>query len=349
MQGIVISTKFVPEFNFYGLEYLVRNKREKELKNREVYTLVQKLTEKIEPSLKTEYEKRWEYFFLPVKRSGRLISIPFGIIKYERAFYAYFHFLGSLKISKGKEKIEKDYKDLFKEALRFIPLIKSSRGEVVEKTFPYDLRVGKIKGRYVLEKVMPKEEKQKLAELYDKHLAQNLEVNGTSLNEYLNTAAICYRAAYKEKTKDRTPLQMYKKWADGRDAGMLQIKNADSKLAFAKWRKRGTGLGHPFEIVFSWHDHGIHLYPPTYCTHYSVHVTNYAYAYVFVEMAKALIKNTVPFRADNFEDVLEFLAGETYFTVNDYDRLPFFYTNSKEDKRRYFKHIEWEKPKILFA
>jgi len=56
------------------------------------------------------------------------------------------------------------------------------------------------------------------------------------------------------------PLEMYKKFADGRDGGMFGIKNWESKREFLSWYKSDRGFGsYPFEIIFSWHRHGIHL------------------------------------------------------------------------------------------
>ncbi len=141
---------------------------------------------------------------------------------------------------------------------------------------------------------------------------------------------------------------MYKKWADGRDGGMLSIKDRDNKKEFMDWMGSGKDAGaHPFEIVFSWHRHGIHLYPPSsHEPYYHLRVTNYAYATEFVKMAKALIKENVPFRAHEFKNVLDYLAGETYFTVNGHEELNFRYIPSREYKRKFFRHIEWDKIKI---
>ncbi len=92
---------------------------------------------------------------------------------------------------------------------------------------------------------------------------------------------------------------MYKKWADERDCGMLKIKNQNSKKSYECWLKHESHCGgHPFEIVFSWVQHGIHLYPPSDSSQYSLDVTNYGYAKDFIKMVLALIKEKVPFRAN---------------------------------------------------
>ena len=279
---------------------------------------------------------------MPIKRSGRLISVPFGVVEYKKEFFIGFHGLGRLHIKKGKNKIEKEYKTIFEETLRFISLARKTK--ILQKIIPYDIRTGKILGKHILEKLMPKKDKEKILLDYQEHIKKELNVAQISLSDYLDTAAVCYKAAYTKDAKNISPLEMYKKWADGRDGGMLSINDKNSKEQFTEWQRSGKWAGsHPFEIVFSWHRHGIHLYPPhSSASCYSLHVTNYAYAWEFIEMVKFLIKKEIPFQARELNDVLNYLAGEAYFIVNDYDEHFFHYIPSKEHKKLYFKHIHWD-------
>jgi len=342
---------FEPGLYFYEAEYYLKGDAfasGKQFKNSKLYQLVKRLTGSAHPTQQDEFDKRWTYFYLPLRRSGKLISVPFGVVKY-RGFHAYFHLLGSISIAPGKEKTEKWYADAFKEALRFIPIIKKTQNKAVEKTLPYDFRTGKIKGKYVLGKTMPARESRQLLEEYEEHAKKQSKQEATSLDDYLDAAAICYRAAYGKQTKGLTPEQMYWKWADKRHGGMLDIKNRKSREEFADWYKHGGWAGaHPFEIVFSWHRHGIHLYPPSQDKPaYGLRVTNYAYAPDFVKMLKALIKNNVPVTAYDLKEVLEYLAGESYFAVNDYEEHYIRYFPSKEDKKQYFKHVEWDPIQVV--
>jgi len=340
--------KFETKLKYYEIEYLVEHTtfKEKEIKNTQVHNLVKKLTSKASPTYKDKFNKKWSYFYLPLKRSGYLITIPLTIIEYKKEFFVGLHHLGNLHIKKGKEKIEKEYKTIFKETLRFISLIKKTKNEILKKTIPYDLRTGKIKGKYIMEKLMSKKEKILLC--YERHLKKQLRISQISLNEYLEVAALCYQAAYGKKTKNLSPFKMYKKWADGRDGEMLSIKNWNSKEEFMNWQKSsGWGGAHPFEIVFSWHSHGIHLYPPyEENPYYSLWVTNYTYARDFIKMVKALIKKKISFHAIGLKEVVDYLSGETYFTVNDYNNHVFHYIPSKEYKDLYFCYIEWDKIEI---
>jgi hypothetical protein len=283
-------------------------------------------------------------------RSGHLISIPFSVLEYRRDFFVFFQQLGHLHIKRGKEKGVKEFKNIFREALRFVPLIKKTGGEILKKTLPYDIRSGKIKGIHVMKNAMSERERRRILADYEEHVKEQLAQTEISLNDYLEVAAICYRRAFKAKAKKLSPLEMYKKWADGRDGGMLSIKDWDSKDDFRRWSESGMWAGsHPFEIVFSWHQHGIHLYPPyKEKPYYSLRVTNYAYAETFVNMARALIKERVSFEASELESVLDYLSGRTYFSVNSFGDIStsFFYVPSREYKKMYFKHIEWDEIKI---
>jgi hypothetical protein len=130
---------------------------------------------------------------------------------------------------------------------------------------------------------------------------------------------------------------------------MLSIKNKDSRRAYGSWYRGRKWTGsHPFEIVFSWIDHGIHFYPPSKGRPYfSISVTNFGYVGHYLRMVLALIKFDVPFQAEQFAFVLDYLSGETDFTVNEYGDHFFHYIPSKEYRRRYFRHIEWEIPRLV--
>ncbi len=339
---------FKPKIHFFELEYSLEGE-ERNVHNDSIYKLTKKLTNMAYPSYIDKFEKRWECFYLPSKRRGKTIAIPFGIMKYGGQFYLYFHRLSSLRIGRGKEKPESIYRKVLNESIKFARVVKKTKGEIVKRTVPFDLRTGKIKGKYVMEKLLPKKEKAQLLADYNKYLKKGLTVSDISLNKYLGIASICYKAAYKKKAKGMTPKEMYRKWADGRDGGMLSIKRKNRKKEFMQWLESGARIGaHPFEIVFSWLGHGIHLYPPDKeRPYFSISVTNYGYAWSFIKMVKALIKKNIPFRATDIENVLEYLAGETYFTVNDYDERFFLYVPSKEHKKLYFKHTEWDALKTV--
>lgn len=339
---------FKPKISYPEIEYCLDKFQERLIENTKIYALVEKLTNQAFPTHEDKYDKRWEYFYLPVRRSGKVIALPFSVMEYKKEFFVSFHLLGNIHIKKGKKETEAIYKDIFSEAARLIPLIKRNE-KILERHVPYDFRTGKIKGKYILEKLLSHKNKTAILRKYEIRLKKNLTVEEISLNDYLKTAAICYNAAFFAKAKNLSPLEMYKKWADGRDNEMLSIKDRNSRKEFSEWLDtKAHGGGHPFEIVFSWHGHGIHLYPPySSSPFYRLCVTNYAYAPAFVKMAVALIKEKIPFEANELKEVLDYLAGETYFTVNDYGEHDFPYYPSAEYKKKYFPHIEWDSVRTL--
>ena len=350
-------TNFRSKLNYGELEYYLSNNNERQVENDRVYMLTEKLTQLAYPTYEDQYDKRWEYFYIPIKRNRKTIVAPIWIMEYNKEFFVTIQSFGRLHIKKGdKESInqntnkvtEKFYGKIIEETLRFIPRIKKNEG-ILQKLIPYDIRTGKIKGYYILEELLSQNRKKTILESYQKHLEKKLEIKEISLNDYMGIAAMCYKAAYQEKTENLSPLEMYKKWGDGRDGGMISIKDWDNKTEFSQWHNSGQHIGsHPFEIVFSWHDHGIHLYPPDELSpHYGLRVTNYSYARDFLKMLCEMIKKQIPFEVGRLEDVLDFLAGDTYFTVNKMDEHHFMYMQSREYKQKYFPHIEWNDIKIV--
>ena len=239
----------------------------------------------------------------------------------------------------GDDVMGGEYFEVVEEMMRFShALIKNP--SLLKKCLPPEVRTGRILGRYVLERVLEKNKKEKLLREYQEFRKNLKPIYPVSLEEYLDTCAVCYRAAFGDRARGMTPEQMYRRWADGRDCGMLKIEDWSSRKAFAEWLKsRAHCGGHPFEIVFSWHRHGIHLYPPTeQKPWFRIMVTNYAYAWDYLRMVIALMRNRISFEAVNFEEVLKFLAGETYFRVNEYAEHFVFYDTVKAVR----KFIEWD-------
>jgi hypothetical protein len=332
------SVSFKPRIFYSDIEYMFEywNFREIGIENDDIYAMTRTLTSLAEPTSEDQYDKRWEYFYLPVKRNGRLVCLPFGIVKYKDNYYVFFQNLGNLTIKKGKNKTDKIFTDIIKETIRFFPVIERTKGRAVIDRIPYDIREGKILGKYIMEKMISGKSKEHLMKSYIGNLDTSTKVNAVSLNEYLSVSAICYRAAFGKKTGKLSPMDMYKRWADGRDGGMLSIKDPDSRDDFSKWYQEHLWVGsHPFEIVFSWIDHGIHLYPPGKDEpNYTIFVTNYGYAWDYLEMVKALIQEKIPFVAKDFKETLDILTGDAYFKVNQWEKLQFWYIPSREYKKR---------------
>jgi hypothetical protein len=351
-----ITHSFAPKIRYVEVEGLFRLSDERKINNDTFYTKIQELTEKAHPSYKDKTDTKWEYFYLPMKRKGRLICIPFSVVLYRSVYYVWFHGFsgfGWIAVNKGNDKFYyEDYLLFIDEAIRFIPLLKETGNTLIERTFPLDLRRGKIRGKYIREKneLMPEKERKEIEEAYKNHLEKKLTVDEISLNEYLNTAAICYRAAFKkEKTKVLTPLEMYKRWADNRDGGMLDIDDPDSKKEYMDWLNSGKWSGtHPFEIVYSFIELGIHLYPPRLdkpC--FGISVSYIHLTAPFVDMVGNLIKHNVPFEAYQLDEALDYLTGESFIDVNIIGLDSFHYYPSRENRKKYYPHIQWDKIEVV--
>ncbi|HKZ56433.1 MAG TPA: hypothetical protein VJ024_01905 [Thermodesulfovibrionales bacterium] len=340
---------FEPKYNFSQLQQNLplRFGSQIRIHDSRCHKAVGELTGKAYPTEESAYEKRWSDFYLPLKRKGYFILIPLTVILYDHNFFlCVLHSV--IEVCKGKEKDEDEdefYSELITQTVKFCQILRKAPG-IVLKAIPYDIRTGRVLGKYILEDLFPCDKKEEILELYRNYIKKGDKSHGVSLNCYLDTAAICYRATFGGKTDGIFPEQMYRKWADGRDCGMLEIDNKKSKKAFGLWLDNKSRCGgHPFEIVFSWHEHGIHLYPPyPDRPYFSLSVTDYMYAIHFLEMVKALIKNKIPFEANDIGDVLNYLSGESYFTVNDYDKHYIFYDSGD---KKLLKHIEWDEPRML--
>lgn len=335
---------FEPIYSYSQLQYeILESHVSKKIQDSRLYKAIKKLTEKAYPTEESEYEKRWINFYLPLKRRGYLILVPLGIVLYDQEYFLSLH-KSQIDVCKGREKND-FYLALIEQISEFTKIIKKDP-DIIQKSIPNDIRTGRILGKYVMEDLLSPEKKEEMPKRYREHLKMVKGLTFISLNDYLNTVAICYRAAFGSIAEGLTAEQMYWKWADGRDCGMLEIKDRESREDFGHWlTTRAHCGGHPFEIKFSWHGHGIHLIPPDQNrAYYTLRVTDYSYAKSFIEMVKALIKNGIPFEAHDLESVLDYLVGDSYFSVNAYDKHFLFY--SSED-RKLIKHIEWDDPKVV--
>lgn len=334
---------FESKYTFSQLQQYLPQRSASQIHDDGLYKAVKTLTEKAHPTEESDYEKRWHDFHVPLKRNRYFILVPLPIILYDKRFFLCFQ-RSQVEVCKGKDRND-FFSGLIEQTVKFSRILRKAPS-IIMQAIPYDIRTGRVLGRYVLENLLPAEGKKKILKLYGNHVQMGTTSRGVSLNDYLNTAALCYKASFGGKTKGLTAEQMYRKWADNRDCGMLEIRNKKSHADFSSWLNHKSHCGgHPFEIVFSWHSHGIHLYPPRAETpHYKLRVTNYMYALSFLEMVKALIRNRIPFEAHELDSVLDYLSGESYFTVNTYDKHSISYDPSD---RKLVKHIEWDAPNVL--
>lgn len=321
------------------------------IENSTLYATIEAVSEIAVPEVNRSGDKQFS-FYLPLQREGGVIAVPVDIVNVNinhkkiimRMKNSAFH------IYEGEQQSSEHLTSVLAEIHDFVPHLQQDPS-LIEKLVPYDQRTGRIKGKYVLKDIMSAGEKERILTRYQNHVAKNLKVERVSLDDYLETAAIGYKAAFEEKSEGLSSLEMYRRWADGRHGGMLDIKDASSKQEFMEWYEGSDWEGsHPFEIVFSPINHGIMLIPPpTYYNpsfQYILSVHDKWFIKKQVQMVSALIDNNVAFEAPGLKRDLDHLCGESYLSVNYPGMGSFFYHDSEEEKQKYFPHITWDPLKI---
>ncbi|MCP4689326.1 MAG: hypothetical protein GY859_14835, partial [Desulfobacterales bacterium] len=271
-----IKQTFTPRISFPDLRKTAEN--DVEIASDAFYELLEDVTSRLKPSFKDKYESKWTSLFLPVERDGELICTAVSIfLSYKKIIYVTFTDIsryGGAAVDKGADEIPGEYVEVFDEITRFMPLVNEFGADLVREVYPYKWRSGRIKRKYTCDpsSLITREEGDALLAAYERHLAKNLTVSEISLNDYLNTAGLGYRAAFqediesmarREKKTELTNAYLHKRWADGRHGGMLFLKDPDSKKEYMDWLLSREWEGaHPFEIVYSGNVHGITLYPP---------------------------------------------------------------------------------------
>lgn len=133
-----------------------------------------------------------------------------------------------------------------------------------------------------------------------------------SVARFLSDAAVAYDAAF-EDLRALPPLAKYRRRADSRHGGMLDLPDEDED-AFRQWfRSRSWQGAHPWEIVFG-HPHGVHLYPQldeqTGHWSYALTVSEEGLYPAAARMAVALDAAAIPLTFPSGKRVLAALRGE---------------------------------------
>ncbi len=371
IRRIIRYIQIRPVLDFWEVKYIYESSSplaEIRIVSDRLHGLVSRLVSLAYPTREDKYDKWW-VFYLPLRREcwvfREAILVPVHILNYRDRYFLVMQSIGTVSIIRmGDPEVE--FMDriglayvktgkfvdmterIIREMYRFCAFIMENP-RIVEVLVPYDIRTGKIKGKHVRRETLPEWLAEFVLEKYREHLSKNLRIEKVSLNEYLSVAAICYRAAFGEETKGLRPIDMYKKWSDMRHGGMLDIKDWDSKDEFYEWmyEKRDPG-SHPFEIVFSFMEKGISLFPPSkWHDYYVLTCSTYLYADIYISMVLALIENEVPFKAPDLEEMLSYLTGEKIFTVNHGHPLTSLtFHEEREYFEKYFPYIKWDRLEI---
>lgn len=341
-----------PKFDLEEL-YDVLPSRFSNINSSELYAVIKSVTEVVVPEESKYGDLHWD-FYLPVKEGEKTALVPVEITQVNvnpskiifRVNNSELQIYQDGQAISG-EKAPESLNSLLEEIAHFVPHLQQDPS-LIEKLTPYSMRTGKILGKYVLPKVMSRSVKNNLLSQYQEHLAKELTVTAISLDDYFETAAIAYRAIFGKETQGLTPRAMYERWAEGRHGGLLDIVDSSDKDQFGKWFNGNEWRGsHPFELLYSPHNVGITLYPPSEEAHYSLAVGVTHFYPKFLDIASAFMKQEVPFQASSYENVLHHLAGETIFRVNGVGlEENLYYFDSEQEREKYFPHIIWTPLKI---
>ena len=63
---------FEPKLHYYEGEYVLNRLNNKEITNSKIWGLVEKLTHLAYPSYEDQFDKMWDSFYMPLRRSGHI-------------------------------------------------------------------------------------------------------------------------------------------------------------------------------------------------------------------------------------------------------------------------------------
>jgi hypothetical protein len=216
----------------------------------------------------------------------------------------------------------------------------------VEKNLPFACRAGKVRR----ELTWPKKSKRPLlleaVDLLEKALGDAKKfplLPQMSLSRFLKTSAIAYNAGFKD-LRSLSPLRKYRKKADRRHGGLLDLSQYDAD-AFHKWFHSKTWSGcHPWEIVFG-HPHGIMLSPQYHENSrfwsYWLCVDSLGWYVTAARMAIALARHKIPFEFLNQRDFLDALRGRDDVDVGP-DLYAVKYGDLKKQRPGSLGDIRWD-------
>jgi hypothetical protein len=205
--------------------------------------------------------------------------------------------------------------------------------EYIAENLPLHKRFGKIK-RLQLWQHIPEMERLDVT-LGKTHLRQ-FETAVNKMNtkaliptmtadQFFHYCELCYDANHYFKDKQpMTPRSKYKKMADGRDEGLVEIPGKSDK-AFDDWyRKKAHTGGHPWEICRGGNSTHITLMVNKKPNGWQLYLAGSSRVRVVetARMAIALSEHDIPFVLEDDQALLQMLKGTDYFGIVPKDMTP---------------------------
>lgn len=150
------------------------------------------------------------------------------------------------------------------------------------------------------------------------------------------------------------PVELYRKFADGRDFGLTKL-DPDSPQVFEKWfNKREWQFGHPWEVCRGGNSTHISLYADKQANVWRLSLAGKSRSRVAetVRFAIALYKHNVPFKLWDTKEILAVVSGTDYIGIVPEKITPVYCYSyfPKEDRIIEFMNLSAEnKDKIINA
>ena len=158
------------------------------------------------------------------------------------------------------------------------------------------------------------EEIERFIELVDGGIEQEPKekLESMTLNDYLTLCSVCFRI-FGRDIADKSPAEQFKRFADGRDEGLLEL-DPDDPDAFRLFCK-SSHSGHVWEI-FPGHSYSrIHLYPHTDENGWYLYLNGPFHRNHFVHIALELTSMGIPMKVYEAGKVVNALKGEDYIGI----------------------------------
>lgn len=143
-------------------------------------------------------------------------------------------------------------------------------------------------------------------------------------DDYFRYCAICYDAnEYFQNLKQLTPRDKYRRMADGRDEGLLDIQGNSQKV-FETWYKNRFHGGHPWEICRGGNTTHITLMVHRGNEGWKLYLHGSSRTRVIetAKMAIALFEHNIPFILGDAEQMIHMLKGVDYLGIVPEDVIP---------------------------
>lgn len=202
--------------------------------------------------------------------------------------------------------------------------------EYINKHLSYDRRFGKIE-RNAYWSVFPEEglsfrkqlngdDVQLLESIVQQSAGdkKDLIINKMTAGDFFEYCKIGYLANgyVKAATKTLRAVELYKRFADGRDEGLTEL-TLDTEADFMDWYTHKRGGGHPWEICRGGNSTHISLYVQSFENGWLLVLDGSSCSRVVetVKMAVALYKNQVPFVLNKALEIERMIKGIDYIGI----------------------------------